>query len=87
MLKILKLEFESYSKKDENTAMVLVSDFILGLWMGRCLDLRNDDPRVLTWMKSKMLNTQLVNIKGFINSKNNLFTKEYVCNLRTYLCK
>ena len=71
LLKILKLEFESYSKKDENTAMVLVSDFILGLWMGRCLDLRNDDPRVLTWMKSKMLNTQLVNIKGFVNSKNN----------------
>ena len=85
MLKILKLDFEAYSKRDENTAMVLVSDFILGLWMGHCLGWRNDDPRVLNWIKGKMLNTQLVNIRGLGKSFDNLFTRMYVSKLRTYL--
>ena len=85
MLRILKLDFEAYSNKDENTAIVLISDFILGLWMGRCLNFRKDDPRLLNWIKSKMLGTHLVNFRGFKNSFDVLFTRKYVDNFRTYI--
>ena len=78
LLRILKLDFRTPTKKDENTAIIILSDFISGLWYGRSIGLLTDDPNLITFVKNRMAKTKRILSQAYANKLENLFTKEYI---------
>ena len=80
LLWILKLNFKTPSKKDENTALVILSDFISGVWYGRSMGLLTDDPNLIVYIRNRMSRTKVILSNAYANILENLFTKEYLLN-------
>ena len=77
-MKILKFDFRTPSKKDENTAIVLLADFIAGVWYGRSLGLLTDDPNLIVYITNRMKKTKIVLCNAYQNKLEKIFTKEYI---------
>ena len=76
MLRIFKLDFVAGSSKDRNTVIILLTDFIVGMWQGYKLGFLLDDPYLITFIKEKMLRTRWMLNKMYKLDKN--FTDGYI---------
>ena len=74
-LKIFKLDFEAETKIDGNTAIVLLTDFISGMWYGRSMGLLRDDPNLILYIKNRMSKTKIILLESFSFCIYKLFTK------------
>ena len=81
LLKILKLDFKSYSKKDRNTVIVLIRDYIAGVWYGYKVGLLSDDRHLISFIRGRMLRRRWILGKTYKESFRSLFTDKYVNNL------
>lgn len=77
-IKILKLDFDPYTIKDKNTAVILIAEYITGVWYGRKIGLLVDDPRLVLFIKSRIIKNRYVLDKMLRESINCMFTKEYI---------
>lgn len=59
-LKLIKFEFEPYSRKDRNTAVILLTDFIVGMWDGYKNGIFINDSNLKIIVKRKMQKTRWI---------------------------
>ena len=80
-LKILKLDFNALSIKDKNTAVILISDFITGVWHGHKIGFLTDDPNLIAHIKCRIFKSKWILSKTLKCSFNCLFTYVYINDL------
>ena len=83
-LRILKLDFIAYSKRDRNTAVIMLSDYISGIWYGHKLGLLTDDSHMIDFIKGRMLKNRYILCKILGNNLKNVFTEKY-CQLEVLM--
>ena len=76
-LKVLKLDFETVTRKDRNTANILLSDFISGVWFGYKNGVLADDPRLVTLIKGRIYRNRYILCKCYKSFKS-YFTEAYL---------
>ena len=77
-LQILKLDFKAYSRKDRNTAMLLISEYIAGIWFGHKIGLLTDDPQLILYIKNRIKRNRKILAEAYSTSMWVLFTKAYI---------
>ena len=77
-LKILKLDFVAFSKRDKNTAVVLLSDYISGIWYGHKLGFLTDDNHMISFIRGRMLKNRFILSKYLVDNFENVFTNRYL---------
>ena len=77
-IKILKLDFKPFTLKDRNTANVLISDYVAGVWYGCKVGLTVDDPRLASFIKNRMIKNKWILCKMYPRSVSCMFNKKYL---------
>ena len=79
-LKVLKLDYVAHSKKDRNTAMLLLSDYITGIWYGHKLGILTDESNRIEYVKARIYKTRFIIMKEFGEKCNEVVTANYIRN-------
>ena len=77
-LMILKLDFKAYSNRDRNTALLLITDYITGVWFSYKLGLNNRNHDVIKFIRSRIIRNRYISIKAYQDKCKEILTSEYI---------
>ena len=77
-VQILILDFQPFTLKDRNTGTVLLAEYITGIWFGKKVGILVDDPRLISFIKSRIFKSRWILSKMLKDSFEHHFTKEYI---------
>ena len=78
ILKILKLEFEAYSSRDRNTAIMLITNYITGIWYSYKLGIKKENENVIKFIRLRVIRNRYILIKAYENNYKKLVTLKYL---------
>ena len=80
-LKVLKFDFVTSSNKDRNSALILLCDYLVGVWHASKIGLLTDDRNLICFIRNRMHRTRWMLLKTFKNKSYDLFTNNYLNQL------
>ena len=75
---ILKLDFKAYSNRDRNTALLLITNYITGVWFSYKLGLNNRNHDVIKFIRSRIIRNRYISIKAYQDKCKEILTSEYI---------
>ena len=73
-IEVLKLHFKAKTLKDRNTAVILISEYITGFWHGCKAGLSVDDPRLVAFIRQRIIRGRWIIYKMLNDDMNGKFT-------------